>query len=133
MALPLSFTVAPIGARAETSWPVGSDGPGVRAALATAGGPALPEVASAATPGFAAATPPGGGADPGDFVSTGALASEAGKPERGVVVAAGAAVSTGVSVVTRGVGAARGGADTLDVSLAGEPTGSRGGGMAADA
>jgi hypothetical protein len=111
---------------------VGSDGPGARAALATAVGPALPEVSSAATPGFAAAIPPGGGADPGDFVSTGALASAAGKPARGVVVAAGAAVSTGVSVVTRVAGAARGGADALDVSLAGEPTGTRGSGIAAD-
>jgi hypothetical protein len=78
----------------------------VRAALATPGATALPELAAADTPGFAAASPPGGGADTGDFASAGTLAPEAGKSARGGVATAGMAVSTGVIVVTRGVEAA---------------------------
>jgi hypothetical protein len=63
----------------------------------------LPELAAAGTPGFTAASPPGGGADTGDFASDETLAPEAAESARGAVVTLGMAVSTGDIVVTRGV------------------------------
>lgn len=99
----LSFSATPSAGLTGTSRPAGSKGTCVRAPLAGAGLGALPEPASSDTLGFAVASPLAAGADTVDAASAGVLAPWAVKPARTGGAAAGVAVSTGVSVVARGV------------------------------
>jgi hypothetical protein len=98
----LSFSATPSAGLAGTSRPAGSKGTCVRTPLAGAG-LELPEPASSDTLGFAVTSPLAAGADTVDAASAGALTPWAVKPARTGGAAAGVAVSTGVSVVARGV------------------------------
>jgi hypothetical protein len=99
----LSFSATPSADLAGTPRPAGSKGARVRAPLAGAGLEALPEPASSDPLGFAVVSPLAAGADAVDAASDGLLAPWAVKPARAGGIAPGVAVSTGASVVARGV------------------------------